>query len=742
MKVWFTPQEIADLAGAGSLPGLPATKRGIALLIERERWDRHHAQIRRRRDRGGTITEYHIDLLPLGARLAYAGAALTVTPADSVPDTPDLEDPCSPGRRVRDARRALVAIADRYARSSDLGTAAADQLFAELYNAGGVEVSGWIRETIATVSPRTLARWRSDLRSGGPAVDPLGSRRGTGILDTANDGQVRTLILAAIAKNPHLSAKHLRAFVRDRFGDSLTVERKAGSKTVSVPPLRTFQHAIATWKETYRTELLALTDPDRFKSTARFAATGSTRANRLNEVWEIDASPADMMTTDGRHSVYVAVDVFSRRMAILVSKTPKASAVGLLIRKCLLAWGVPERIKSDNGSDFVAHSTRRLIDTLGIQHEACDPYSPEQKGIVERAIGTFQRDLVRTLPGFVGHSVADRKVIENRKAFSQRLGLDDKTLFEVDLTPAELQDYADRWASQIYAMAPHEALRRKTPFEVTAAYTGPIHRIENEQALALLLAPIAGSDGFRTITKQGIRVDGTHYLTSAAMPQTRVFCRHDPQDLGRLIVFSEDGESWLGEAIAPELAGLDPAATIAKVRADQKAFLEDGVRDLRREMRKITPRAIADAQFQARASADLIAFPRPHIRHSTPAIEAAAEAAQGGERQPDLNGTLTPAQERLIADMAAEQRKETEARIAAEAAPKVPLDPDPLPANVTRLPETPLDRYRRALTVQAAIEAGTADPQEVRWLARYELTAEFKGHQNVHEDFGEAFVGG
>ena len=92
--------------------------------------------------------------------------------------------------------------------------------------------------------------------------------------------------------------------------------------------------------------------------------------------------------------------------------------------------------------------------------------------------------------------------------------------------------------------------------------------------------------------------------------------------------------------------------------------------------------------------------------------------------------------------MAAEQRKETEARIAAEAAPKVPLDPDPLPANVTRLPETPLDRYRRALTVQAAIEAGTADPQEVRWLARYELTAEFKGHQNVHEDFGEAFVGG
>ncbi|MEP2707817.1 MAG: DNA-binding protein [Roseibium sp.] len=106
----------------------------------------------------------------------------------------------------------------------------------------------------------------------------------------------------------------------------------------------------------------------------------------------------------------------------------------LLIRKCLIDWGVPETIKTDNGSDFTARATVRLLDALGIEQELSSPYSPEQKGTVERVIGTFQRDCAATLPGFIGHSVADRKVIENRKAFSARLGTDDAKLFQVALT--------------------------------------------------------------------------------------------------------------------------------------------------------------------------------------------------------------------------------------------------------------------------------------------------------------------
>tara|TARA_R110002020_G_scaffold185004_1_gene382472 strand:+ start:5607 stop:7769 length:2163 start_codon:yes stop_codon:yes gene_type:complete len=714
MKLWLTPQEIADLAAAGSLPGLPATKRGVALLIERERWGRHHAQVRTRRDRGGTITEYHIDLLPLAARLAYAGSALAVDPADCVPDTPELDDPCSPGRQVRDARRALVAIADRYARSTDLGAAAADHLFAELYNAGSVDVSEWIRETSGRISARTLARWRSDFRAGGPVVDPRGSRRGTGVLDRANGGQVRTLILAAIAKNPLFTAKHLHGLVSQEFGETLTVEGRSGTRTVPLPPLRTFQHVISSWKETYRVELIKITNPDQYKNEIRFVATGSTRAARLNEIWQIDASPADVMTTDGRHSIYVAIDIYSRRQIILVSKTPRASAVGLLLRKCLLEWGVPERVVSDNGSDFVAHWTRRLIDSLGVEFEPCEAFSPEQKGVVERAIGTFQRDLVRTLPGFIGHSVSDRKVIESRKAFSARLGLDDKHMFGVDLTAAELQDYADRWAGEVYAHARHEGLKRRTPFEVASAYGGKVRRIANEAALSVLLAPVAGKDGYRTVTKSGIRVDGAAFMTSVAMPGTRVFCRHDPLDLGRLHVFDESGDIWLGEAWAPELAGLDPAATIARVRAEQKAFLDGNAKDIRREMHRIKERTMVEAQFHARGTADVVAFPRPSETYTTPAIEAAAAAA-GRSTEPTVDPKTVEVREQL--------KRETSAQ--------------PATAQVLKLnpPETRRERFSRAMALEARANAGeTLSADEARWLAGYQGGSEYRALADIEAD--------
>ena len=73
MKAWLTASEFAELAAAGLLTGLPTTKRGMNLLIARERWDAHEALCRRRTGReGGGGTEFHIDILPLSTRLAYA----------------------------------------------------------------------------------------------------------------------------------------------------------------------------------------------------------------------------------------------------------------------------------------------------------------------------------------------------------------------------------------------------------------------------------------------------------------------------------------------------------------------------------------------------------------------------------------------------------------------------------------------------------------------------------------------
>ena len=92
--------------------------------------------------------------------------------------------------------------------------------------------------------------------------------------------------------------------------------------------------------------------------------------------------------SSGRASIYMAVDVYSRRAIVLVTPTPRAAGVGELMRKSIDKWGVPERIHTDNGSDFTARWTRRLFDHFGTKIELSKPYEPRSKGIVERTIGT------------------------------------------------------------------------------------------------------------------------------------------------------------------------------------------------------------------------------------------------------------------------------------------------------------------------------------------------------------------
>ena len=412
--LWVSAQQIAEAAAAGRMPGLPTSRRRVNALAVREGWaDAGLARVREGRSGGGGL-EYHVDVLPAAARAAWLASHLSISARDLRPVVHEttIDD-------TADARTIILSLAQKFQFENALPQTAADVMFAELFTSGSIDLPDWINAAVPSVSARSIARWRKAAATGG-ATSRRGRPKGSGILDVAHGGQVRALILAAIAKQPFLSAKHLRILVKDKYGKTLeTVCAKTGeAKAVALPTIRIFQSVISRWKEEYRNELMRLTNPDGYRSHIRFAATGSQRADRLNEVWQVDASPADVMLKGGRHSIYMAVDVYSRRAIVLVSKTPRASAVGLLIRKCIKAWGVPEKIHTDNGSDFVARQTKRLFSALEIEVELSKAYEPTDKGIVERTIGTYQRDIA-VCPGFIGHSVADRKVIENRRAFDK-----------------------------------------------------------------------------------------------------------------------------------------------------------------------------------------------------------------------------------------------------------------------------------------------------------------------------------
>lgn len=729
MKLWLSAAEIADLG----LPGLPATKRNINALAESQGWSARTGLCRRRASAGGGV-EYHLDILPPEARQAYIGRFVAeVVPlvaqqaAEAEPQAAALR---ADAAEARDARLAILAAADHFQRQASLPRRHADLRFVEEVLAGRADLPEWVRQAASRLSLRTLQRWRAEAKAGRTArlaVDRGARRRGTGVMDTAEDGQVRVFALALIAHQPHLSADHVRGLLLARFGETVAVMRAGGVvERVPLPPMRTIQEALKRWKETEKVHLTAITNPDGFKS--RFRASGSNSDHgivRPNQLWQIDASPMDALCVDGRHSVYLALDIYTRRIVVYVSRTPRAEAVGLMLRRAILAWGVPERIKTDNGSDFTAKSIQRLLAHLGIERELSPAFTPEAKAHVERAVGTFQRDFAPLLPGYVGHSVADRKVIEARRTFAARIGdSDDTKAFCVELNGADLQGYCDRWAADRYQHRPHAGLSGATPFQVASAYAGSLRRIEDMRALDVLLAPVAGRDGVRTVGKQGIRIDGSHYLVDTVLPDTQVLVRMDPADLGRVWLFDVDGGAFLGEAICPELAGIDPVAANARRKQAQRELIQQGTAEIRREARKIKPRDLVDTLLRedAERAGKLVAFPRATQVHATPELDAAAAAVAPPPEPAATFGDL----DRAMLD-------EIERELAGAPAPAadnvVPL----------RTEETDAQRFRRAREIQGRLAAGLpVTPQEAFWLGHYAQGSEYRSLAQLVEDFGES----
>ncbi|WP_164738367.1 DDE-type integrase/transposase/recombinase [Aquabacter cavernae] len=708
MKQWFTAAEIASL----QLPELPATKSGVIRRAANANWPS------RERAASGGGREYPLSALPVAARAAYVGRNIRVL---GVPETVGLPAPVDvqpapqPVARAaehRNARLILLAAADRAAEEARLGRKRADHVFATGYNLDQVAVEPWIREAVPSLTPRTLARWRAAREAGAThrlAVDKGAARRGKGLLETANNGAVKTFCLALLVKNPFFSADQIRRMVGGEFGGELSAP---GGELLPVPSLRTFQDALNSWKDEYKVPLTQMTDPDGYRSKYKVSGRNSlSHITRVNQLWMLDASPLDMLCVDGRYSVYVAVDVFSRRMMVYLSRTPRASAVGLLMRRALLAWGVPHEVKTDNGSDFVAKATKGLFASIRLDHVTCRPFEPNEKPHVESAIKTFQHGFVPLLDGYIGHSVADRKKIEGRRAFSARLGTDDRQLLEVKLTAADVQTKADEWIRLVYEHRPHEGLARRTVFQVASASSDAI-RMVDANALDVLLAPLAGRNGLRVVSKYGLLINHAYYHVPAhVQPGDQVLVRMDPMNLGRVLVFDPTGAEYLGDANCPALDGTDPKAAVAAKKRAQAEHIAVQTAPIRKEARRIgRGTAVVDLVLRdaARRAGTLVDLPKRTVAHTTPQLDAAAQA-------------VAPVQAPSVSDEARALR----AQLAADMAAVVPL----------RTEETPRQRYNRACALEQRLARGeTLTADETRFLVGYVRDPEYRAFR---ETFGD-----
>ena len=702
----MTLPEIAKAA----LPGLPSSPKGMDDRAKAEGWSLRPGLSRKRRGSGGGL-EYSIDLLPDEARQELVKrAGVFAVEIDSVRRNREGDTLSREERDRADARVYILNLFEAFRVTNLLAHRDAIVLFSEAWKANSLAVPEWVLQQIKGLSKNTILNWSKIRREHGEDALGLDQRGRPSKIETAADGQAKMRLTALIAKNEFLTGEQLKDYMRETFDAELG--------DVST---RTVQRTRARIEAEDRNILLRMRDPDGWRSKIEVSGHAMIVAAGLNDLWEMDASPADVMLKGKkRHSIYLSVDIWSRRTKVLVTQTPRAQAVAALTRKCILAWGAPSRIKTDQGSDFTARAVSRLMEDLKVDHDLCKPYDPKGKPHVERAIKTFQHDL-SMCPGFIGHSVADRKKIENRKAFSKRLGMDDADLFEVDMDLEEFQAWCDQWSDLIYAHRDHGSLKKpaKTPFVKAASWTGEVRRIEDPDALSVLIAPIPGNNGIRKVTKRGIQIDREFYRVEAIQPGADVLVRMDPADLGRVMVFSPDGESFLEIAVCPALAGVDKMQKDAAVKAAQKAFEQAKIEPLRKEMRRIGSRDVMNAvrnQAQKRAGT-LVQMPRPSTPYTTPALDAARAA--GAARVPEVKG-YSPA-----------ERERVEAAVVAM--PKAPPAP--------RL--TPQQKMRWALDLEDRLGRGESlDPAEIGRLQGYQETPEYRAWMRVIKKQGRQMLAG
>jgi putative transposase len=277
-KQWLTAAE----AAAELLPEFPVTKRHINRIITEQ-----NIATRKRAGRGGG-REFHWSDLPEKARAEYLKRHGVVQ--NALHET-DPKTRAAVRLLEADARAAIIARAKTFAAERNLTNGKGMKAFCAAYAKRRAGLEPIVYETVPRIEPHRIMSWERKLRSGGTIALVDGRGRPAGGSWIEDDADLRACIVATIAARPHLSAR--------------AVQQAIAAELQRDVPLRTLQAFLASLKKNNRALVKALTDPDRARSHHKPAfGSRSMNVTRINQLWEIDASPADAMcaTAEGPRS--------------------------------------------------------------------------------------------------------------------------------------------------------------------------------------------------------------------------------------------------------------------------------------------------------------------------------------------------------------------------------------------------------------------------------------------------------
>lgn len=711
----------SDLAG---LPGMPASSRSVLRRAAVESWT-----VRPRQGRGRPGYEYLVSDLPEITQQALAAKAVGVV--RSVVGALKTGQQISEAQQAQACATAMAKWGQQLERSGAFDPAKNPRLdlfqrfeayhrsrggavwptineFCGLWGAGEIDALASTIEAFPRLPAKTLDKWYRAWRVNGVEAllerKPRNDKGQKSLL--ARDEELHAVFVAALSEMHNPTARQVGRVIAHQIGEART------------PSDRTIRLWLQAYKTTNKVALLKLKNPDGWRNKYMPAfGSRSEHILQVNEEWQLDSTIADAQQRVEvifnmpdeqtgeirRHSLVAVIDVFTRRAQVLVSRTSSANAVKAVTRAGMLAWGQPQRVKTDNGKDYTASDYDFALDALKVEHMLCTPFSPDQKPFIERFLGTLLHDLFPMLQGFVGHDVAMRKAIESAKSFAQRFG--DKGV-DLHMTPEQLQGVINSWLDEYHART-HSELGC-SPNEMAERHITHVVRVD-ERALDLFMMPVAGN-GLRMVTKRGISLENAWFAAPALVTVMgqQVYCRLDEGDLGALHVFKLDG-AYICRALDHTRLGINRAELAAKTRAIERATLKPMVD----AMRKAGKRGLA-----AKAVASIFAERQE---------AAVGQAANVTRLAPRVVQETTPAVASYLSS------KDTSTTAAKRQAAREALDEPIATAPVQRL-DTPRQRYSAWVQMTARIAAGEQIGQrEADWLRSYQGSNEFEAWNSMQE---------
>ena len=132
------------------------------------------------------------------------------------------------------------------------------------------------------------------------------------------------------------------------------------------------------------------------------------RAERPNHVWSYDF--VEDRTHEGRkYRMLNIIDEFTHEcLAIWIDRKLKSVDVIDVLSDLFILRGVPERLRSDNGPEFVAKAVQDWIAAVGAKAAYIAPGSPWENGFIESFNARLRDEL---LDGEIFYSLAEARIV-------------------------------------------------------------------------------------------------------------------------------------------------------------------------------------------------------------------------------------------------------------------------------------------------------------------------------------------